>query len=643
MAIIPLNLARVSNNLRTSVATSTISKTQEQLLQVQNQLSTGKRLNLPSDDPGDAAIAQQLRKLLEQRDGYSTNLKAAASQLGDTDSSMNDLSDLLQQAQTIASANVGSDVTSDARQSAAAVVDALYRQALDIGNHQFEGMYAFAGDRSTNPPFVETGGGVQFVGSADVLSNQVGENTALPFMIDGEQLFGALSSRVEGSADVSPTLSATTRLSDLRGATGDGVRLGTIRISDGTTAVNVDLSGADSVGDVVNAINNSGLTTVTAAISGNGLGIQLTGGPTDNISVSEASGGSAAADLGILQAGGAGAGNPVNGASLQARVTPLTPLASLRSGAGIDTTGGLIITNGQITKTIDLSGAVTVEDMLNTINGAGANVRAEINSTGTGINIYNPTQGTNMTIAENGGTTATDLGVRSFGPNSPLSQLNFGAGVRTVAGADIQLTDSNGTAFDVDLTGANTIQDVLDAINTAATGAGAGVTASFATTGNGIVLTDTAGGSGTLALQAQNFSNAAIDLGLTTNPSGGVITGTDVNAVEPGGIFSHIAALRDSLLSNDQTAITASASGLKDDYDRVVRMRGEAGARMQEIQSRQDRLDDQNVATKSLLSSLEDVDFTDAISRFQTLQTALQASMQTSAKILNLSLLDFLS
>jgi flagellin-like hook-associated protein FlgL len=36
------------------------------------------------------------------------------------------------------------------------------------------------------------------------------------------------------------------------------------------------------------------------------------------------------------------------------------------------------------------------------------------------------------------------------------------------------------------------------------------------------------------------------------------------------------------------------------------------------------------------------VDFTDAVARFQTLQTALQASLQTGARILNLSLLDFL-
>src|SRR5258707_1278163 len=108
MAILPLQLARVSNLLKSDLGSSTIARTQQQLLEVQNQLSTGIRLNVPSDDPGDSAIAQQLQKLLEQRQAYDGNLKQAQSQLGEVDSTLSDLTGLMQQAQQIASANVGS-------------------------------------------------------------------------------------------------------------------------------------------------------------------------------------------------------------------------------------------------------------------------------------------------------------------------------------------------------------------------------------------------------------------------------------------------------------------------------------------------------------------------------------------------------
>jgi flagellar hook-associated protein 3 FlgL len=178
MAIPPISLARVSNLLRSDTALATIAKTQQDLLDVQNQISTGKRVSVPSDDPGAAAIIQQLQKTLEQRQGYAENLRQANSQMGEVDSTLGDLTDLLQQAQTIASANVGSDVTADQRASAAQLVQGLYSQILDIANKQFNGAYLFGGDKSTAQPFIEQGGSVRFVGSDQVLQNQYDENTA---------------------------------------------------------------------------------------------------------------------------------------------------------------------------------------------------------------------------------------------------------------------------------------------------------------------------------------------------------------------------------------------------------------------------------------------------------------------------------
>src|SRR5438105_906901 len=141
MAILPLSLARVSNQLQSSVALSSLATTQQQLLEVQNQISTGKRVNVASDDPGAAAIIQQLQKTLEQRQGFAANLQHAGSQLGEVDTTLGDLTNILQQAQTLAASNVGSDVTGAQRQGAAAVVKSLLQQALSIANKQFNGVY----------------------------------------------------------------------------------------------------------------------------------------------------------------------------------------------------------------------------------------------------------------------------------------------------------------------------------------------------------------------------------------------------------------------------------------------------------------------------------------------------------------------
>jgi len=99
MSVLPVNLARVSNLLRTSVASQNIASTQRQLLEVQNELSTGKSINTPSDDPGRSAIIQQLQKTLESRQAYGDNLKHAGDHLGEVDSTLGDINDLIKQAQ----------------------------------------------------------------------------------------------------------------------------------------------------------------------------------------------------------------------------------------------------------------------------------------------------------------------------------------------------------------------------------------------------------------------------------------------------------------------------------------------------------------------------------------------------------------
>ena len=52
--------------------------------------------------------------------------------------------------------------------------------------------------------------GVKYVGSPTVLDNQYDENSTLSFMVDGENVFGALSTRVQGTVDLSPNLETTT-------------------------------------------------------------------------------------------------------------------------------------------------------------------------------------------------------------------------------------------------------------------------------------------------------------------------------------------------------------------------------------------------------------------------------------------------
>src|SRR6185503_2179486 len=184
-----------------------------------------------------------------------------------------------------------------------------------------------------------------------------------------------------------------------------------------------------------------------------------------------------------------------------------------------------------------------------------------------------------MSISENGGTSAADLGIQTTTASTQLASLNGGKGLTLATGPDMQVTRMDGTTFSVDLNGANTVQDVINAINAA--DGGAGVTASLDPATNGIKFTDATGGSGTLAVLALNGSTAVADLGLANGAtSGNTLTGTDVNPVQSLGLFGDLQKLRDALTKNDTQGITDAAQLVQADYDRVSVSRGVNGARL---------------------------------------------------------------
>ncbi|MGQ9820229.1 MAG: flagellin N-terminal helical domain-containing protein [Thermogutta sp.] len=100
------------------------------------------------------------------------------------------------------------------------------------------------------------------------------------------------------------------------------------------------------------------------------------------------------------------------------------------SGQDLDIKSGIQVVNGGETFTISLADAVTVEDVLNRLNTSGAGLLAEINSNGTGINVRSRISGADFAIGENGGTTAAQLGIRSFDTGVFLQDLNYGRGVQ---------------------------------------------------------------------------------------------------------------------------------------------------------------------------------------------------------------------
>ncbi|MCZ6543564.1 MAG: flagellin [Planctomycetota bacterium] len=531
---------------------------------------------------------------------------------------------------------------------------------MSLGNRKYQQIHLFGGDATANLPFVELTGGIRYQGQGDGLTTDLGEARSIPITISGTNAFGALSIRVEGDRDLNPATVGNTRLLDLNGAQGKGVALGSINVDVNGTDLTVDLSTAHTVQNVIDILQTEiqtvdGGATVAINAAGNAFAITPSGGVT--VTISDLTGKGTAADLGLAQSFPGGV--TTSGSDVDPRLTEQTLISSL---AGVTAPMGTIrVMNAGQSRDLDLSGVTTIGQLINAVEGLNIGVRVEIAQTGDRINFINELSGSQMSIAEvAGGTTATELGVRSLAGSTRLEDFNDGRGVDIRTGSvdpltglpdpqadlDFRITLKDGRSFDVDLAGAETVQDVIDTIRAARDAVpilAADFEVDLAADGNGLRFTDnTLPPGGTFSIEALNGSFAASDLGIVGSTTSATFVGEDRATVAVDSVFSHLIALRDALLGDDQLGITIATERLERDISRLAEARATVGVRSRRVTNAVIREEDLRIQEMALRSEVQDLDFTEAALRFSTLQQQLQAGLVTASQVTSMSLLDFL-
>ncbi|MGD0382773.1 MAG: flagellar hook-associated protein FlgL, partial [Thermoguttaceae bacterium] len=410
---------------------------------------------------------------------------------------------------------------------------------------------------------------------------------------------------IEGTA-LEPTLDKTTSLQDILGAYA-GATIHSAGL-DNDILIKADAMGAAT--DAGEALNGVTITLANDSRVTRGNEYVVYDDRTNTITVHIAVGSSTASDVvnAINKAHDAG------DISFTADIDPLDEVnggqglvedgssAVTRDGSGkaFDQESGLQITNGGKTFTVSLAGCKTVEDVLNAVN-ANSGLLAEINSDKDGISIRSRASGCDFMIGENGGTTAAQLGLRTFTEDTKLSDLNYATGVKVAGsgsasgGVDFTITLSDGTAMAIDISGATTIGDVIDLINNNSNNNGK-LTAQLDAYGNGIELVDNSGGTGKLTVANSGSGSAANDLGLIPKGESQVIsdtntlTGRDVNESETEGIFTALINLKQALLDNDTTGISDAISMLDSSTEQLNITQSDLGVREQNLDAMSSRL-----------------------------------------------------
>ncbi len=190
---------------------------QTELAQIQEQLSTNRRVNRPSDDASAFAQARQLEALGERYAQYQRSIDSARSWSDHSQQSLDELADLFTQVYEEAVRFSNGTYSDSDRQSGVKTLQSLLGTITDQLNTRVNGEYLFAGSRTTVKPFtLDTATSeITYNGNDGGRERHIGRDVTLNINISGEDLFNLDAAAI-------PPVTLSSVMNDLLVAVGSG-------------------------------------------------------------------------------------------------------------------------------------------------------------------------------------------------------------------------------------------------------------------------------------------------------------------------------------------------------------------------------------------------------------------------------------
>jgi flagellar hook-associated protein 3 FlgL len=180
---------RVTPSMQDRNFLENINRTKTRLDKAQEQITTGKRVNRFSDDPFAASQSNRIAALTSTNDQFIANNELLRGKLELTDSTLQSLIQTMDSARTAAAQALSGTTTPESRAALAESVGSARAEALSSANAKFNGLYLFAGTQSTDPPFVDSGGSVSYMGNDDPVYMRLDAATVMKTNLTNSDVF----------------------------------------------------------------------------------------------------------------------------------------------------------------------------------------------------------------------------------------------------------------------------------------------------------------------------------------------------------------------------------------------------------------------------------------------------------------------
>lgn len=167
-----------------------VNRAAQELTDRQQEVSSGLRVRVPSDDPTATTVAIQEHDQLNAIGQYSSNADAAVARLHVVDSVMSDMVTQLTVAKTAAAGALTSTATAGQKEGAIATLQSVRDALVSDLNTSFHGSYIFSGSKVTTAPYTQSGGGVvsSYQGDTNTMSIAIDKQISVNSTFDGSAI-----------------------------------------------------------------------------------------------------------------------------------------------------------------------------------------------------------------------------------------------------------------------------------------------------------------------------------------------------------------------------------------------------------------------------------------------------------------------
>lgn len=188
---------RVTTSMMFRTALSDLNRLRTRMAQTQEQASTFKRINRPSDDPAGAGRIHLLEGSIQALEQYKRTISGTRARVSASENAVANSAGVLIRASEISVAASNGTLDAESRAQFAAEVEGLHATLLSEANTRFTGAHIFAGFSSDTAPFVSTGvfgppplaPVVSFVGDSNEIQVDIEEGVRVAASFDGRRVF----------------------------------------------------------------------------------------------------------------------------------------------------------------------------------------------------------------------------------------------------------------------------------------------------------------------------------------------------------------------------------------------------------------------------------------------------------------------